>query len=183
MRTADLGLGPPMPRSSVIVGLCRQSPLAIVLMILGGCQSATVFQSNFTSTAVGQPPASAQATGTASVFGAPGSVVVVGSAGSAGGPLAPGQSRQQFSAHKRHVGHVGGAAGRPVQLPLRDVHAYGQRPCDAFFRAGPSAAARRDGGLPASRLHAEQQGPHQRTITPRNLAPSRAISRLTWRSL
>lgn len=72
-------------QSDAIAGMCCRLPLALALTILGGCQSATVFQSNFNSTPVGQRPASAQATGTASVFGATGSVGVVGSPVQAGG--------------------------------------------------------------------------------------------------
>ncbi len=82
---ADLGLESPSRRSGAIAALGCRLPLALALTILGGCQSATVFQSNFNSTPVGQPPASAQATGTASVFGATGSVTVVGSPVQAGG--------------------------------------------------------------------------------------------------
>jgi hypothetical protein len=47
------------------------------VMLLAGCASDTLFQSNFDSTAVGQPPAQAQQVGTANVDGPPGSVVVV----------------------------------------------------------------------------------------------------------
>jgi hypothetical protein len=86
-----LGLDPARPRSRVIVSTSSRSSLALALTILGGCQSATVFQSNFNSTAVGQPPASAQATGTASTFGPPGSVVVVGP------PVPPGEHWLQVS--------------------------------------------------------------------------------------
>jgi hypothetical protein len=56
-------------------------PLALALMVLAGCQSETLFQSNFDSTPVGLPPAPVQATGTASVFGPTGSVVVAGAPG------------------------------------------------------------------------------------------------------
>jgi hypothetical protein len=44
---------------------------------LAGCTSETLFQSNFESTPQNQPPAAAQAVGTARVQGPPGSVLVV----------------------------------------------------------------------------------------------------------
>lgn len=44
--------------------------------LLGGCSSETLFQSSFNATETNQPPAHTQATGTASVAGDPGSVVV-----------------------------------------------------------------------------------------------------------
>lgn len=46
------------------------------ILLLGGC-GTTVFQSSFNSNAVGSPPSTNQATGTAAVSGAPGSVLVV----------------------------------------------------------------------------------------------------------
>jgi len=50
--------------------------LAAVLA-LTGCASETVFQSNFDATPPGQPPAHAQAVGTANIDGPPGSVIVI----------------------------------------------------------------------------------------------------------
>jgi len=72
-------------RLSDIPSGLRRLPLAVALTVLAGCASETLFQSNFDSTAIGQPPAAVQATGTANVFGPPGSVVVVGAPGSASG--------------------------------------------------------------------------------------------------
>jgi hypothetical protein len=47
--------------------------------LLAGCASETLFQSSFNSNAIGSPPATTQAVGTARVVeGAPGSVVIVG---------------------------------------------------------------------------------------------------------
>jgi hypothetical protein len=51
--------------------------IAALLMLLSGCASETIFQSNFDATPIGQPPAAAQAVGTGAVDGAPGSVVVI----------------------------------------------------------------------------------------------------------
>jgi hypothetical protein len=76
MRVANLGLGLPMRRSGVLAAMRLLFFLALPL--LAGCQSVTVFQSNFSSTVVGQPPTAVQATGTATVFGARGSVLIVG---------------------------------------------------------------------------------------------------------
>jgi hypothetical protein len=45
---------------------------------LMACSQETLFQSNFDATAIGSPPAAAQAVGTASVVGPAGSVTVVG---------------------------------------------------------------------------------------------------------
>ena len=80
----DPGLVSPKPRHAATT-MFRRFPVALVLMVLAGCQSETLFQSNFDSTAVGQPPAQVQATGTASVFGPPGGVVVVGAPGQTSG--------------------------------------------------------------------------------------------------
>jgi hypothetical protein len=63
----------------------RRLPLPLALAVPAGCNTETLFQSNFDSTAVGQPPAQIQATGTANVFGPNGSVVVVGAPGQATG--------------------------------------------------------------------------------------------------
>ncbi len=52
-------------------------------VLLAGCSSETLFQSNFDPTPIGQPPANAQQVGTANVGGDPGSVVVVAA------PVAP----------------------------------------------------------------------------------------------
>lgn len=46
-------------------------------MLLAGCASETLFQSNFDSTPVGQPPSHVQQVGTANIDGPAGSVVVV----------------------------------------------------------------------------------------------------------
>jgi hypothetical protein len=77
------GSVPPIPRRSTAATMFRRLPVAVALTALAGCQ--TLFQSNFDSTPIGQPPAAVQATGTASVFGSPGSVVVVGPPGSTSG--------------------------------------------------------------------------------------------------
>ena len=81
---ADPGLATPTARPAIAT-IFRRLPFALALTVLAGCASETLFQSNFDSTAIGQPPAPAQATGTANVFGPPGSVVVVGAPGSASG--------------------------------------------------------------------------------------------------
>jgi hypothetical protein len=54
------------------------------LLLLAGCASQTLFQSNF-DTPVGQPPAQMQAVGTAGVFGPPGGNVIVPSPVTTGG--------------------------------------------------------------------------------------------------
>lgn len=54
----------------------RFAPLALALA-LGGCATETLFQSAFNTNPVGAPPATAQATGTIVVDGAPNSVVIV----------------------------------------------------------------------------------------------------------
>jgi hypothetical protein len=49
----------------------------VAVMLLTGCATTTLFQSNFDPSVVGQPPSQVQAVGTANVAGDPGSVVVV----------------------------------------------------------------------------------------------------------
>ena len=49
----------------------------VALTTAGSCNSPALFQSNFDTTAVGQPPSPTQAAGTASVDGPTGSVLVV----------------------------------------------------------------------------------------------------------
>src|SRR6516162_3939027 len=70
---ADPGLATPTARPAIAT-IFRRLPFALALTVLAGCASETLFQSNFDSTAIGQPPAAVQATGTANVFGPPGSV-------------------------------------------------------------------------------------------------------------
>src|SRR6476646_9638466 len=59
----------------------RASSSALLLiapcLLAAACSSETLFQSNFDSTPDNQPPAHAQAVGTANVDGPPGSVIVV----------------------------------------------------------------------------------------------------------
>jgi hypothetical protein len=62
-------------RAGLAGRLARAAGLG-ALALLGACSSETLFQSNFNSTTVGQPPAAVQAIGTASVFGPAGSVVI-----------------------------------------------------------------------------------------------------------
>jgi hypothetical protein len=50
---------------------------ALVVALLSGCASETLFQSNFDATPVGQPPATAQQVGTGAIGGPSGTVVVV----------------------------------------------------------------------------------------------------------
>ena len=50
---------------------------ALLLALLGGCASETLFQSNFDATTVGQPPAATQQVGSGAVDGPPGSVLVI----------------------------------------------------------------------------------------------------------
>jgi len=54
-------------------------------LLLAGCASQTLFQSNFGATPVGQAPAPMQAVGTAGVFGAPGGAVIAPSPIGTGG--------------------------------------------------------------------------------------------------
>ncbi len=68
-------------RSDKLWTIIRRGSFAFGLTLLAGCSSETLFQSNFDSTAVGQPPAQVQAIGTANVFGPDGSVVVAGAPG------------------------------------------------------------------------------------------------------
>jgi hypothetical protein len=84
MRTsiADPGPVPPTLRRTVATIFCCL-PLAFALTALSGCEA--LFRSNFDATPAGQPPAQVQATGTASVFGPSGSVVVVGALGQTSG--------------------------------------------------------------------------------------------------
>lgn len=58
-------------------GCGRVFGLFLFVLGFGGCATETLFQSAFNANAVGGPPASAQATGTIVVDGAPGSVVIV----------------------------------------------------------------------------------------------------------
>lgn len=58
-------------------GLAVYGAVFAALLILAGCDRETLFQSDFDATPVDQPPASAQAVGTAAVDGPPGSVVVI----------------------------------------------------------------------------------------------------------
>ncbi len=67
---------PPRPRARTLQILLRFLSVAS-LMLLAGCASETLFQSDFDPTPVGQPPAHDQKVGTANVDGPPGSVVVV----------------------------------------------------------------------------------------------------------
>jgi hypothetical protein len=82
MRASITGscLVPPRPRRTVAT-MFRRLPLALALTVLAGCQSETLFQSNFNSTSAGQPPAQVQSTGTANVFGPNDSVVVANGVG------------------------------------------------------------------------------------------------------
>ncbi len=54
----------------------RIVPLVAFIM-LTGCANETLFRSNFDQTAIGQPPATMQDTGTAHVHGPAGSVLIV----------------------------------------------------------------------------------------------------------
>jgi hypothetical protein len=72
-----------VPSRPIFATIFRGVTLAFAMTVLAGCE--TLFQSNFDSTPVGQPPAAVQVTGTASTFGPPGSVIVVGAPGSASG--------------------------------------------------------------------------------------------------
>lgn len=84
MRASLVGRGFVLPsRHAAAATMRRRLPVAITLAMLAGCQ--TLFQSNFDATAVGQPPAAVQATGTANVFGPSGSVVIVGAPGQTSG--------------------------------------------------------------------------------------------------
>lgn len=55
----------------------RSMVMFLGLAMLSGCASETLFRSNFDTTPVGQPPAAAQAVGTAAISGPANSVVVV----------------------------------------------------------------------------------------------------------
>src|SRR5215469_11918482 len=64
----------------LVVALARRTVLCgsiAAAMLLAGCTSDTLFQSNFDSTADGQPPSHNQQVGTANIFGPPGGVVVI----------------------------------------------------------------------------------------------------------
>ena len=63
----------------------RRGVCIIFVALLSACASQTLFQSNFDSTPIGQPPAHTQQVGTANVSGSPGSVVVVASPVQTGG--------------------------------------------------------------------------------------------------
>jgi hypothetical protein len=47
-------------------------------LLVSGCASETLFQSGFNQNAIGSPPPAAQAVGTVTLAGAPGSIVIVG---------------------------------------------------------------------------------------------------------
>ena len=67
---------PVRPRTSAMRRIFRCAIVGFIL--LTGCHpTETLFQSNFDSTAVGQPPSHIQQVGTANIFGPPGSVIVV----------------------------------------------------------------------------------------------------------
>ena len=81
---ADPGLVSPKPRHTIAT-MFRRFPFALVLMVLAGCQSEHCSSRTSTRRLSVKPPAQVQATGTASVFGPPGSVVVVGAPGQTSG--------------------------------------------------------------------------------------------------
>jgi hypothetical protein len=60
-------------RSRLIAGVA-----VVVSVLASGCASETLFQSAFNQNPIGSPPPTAQATGTVTLAGAPGSIVVVG---------------------------------------------------------------------------------------------------------
>ena len=73
-----------MPSSSLFARVLRRVlPGAALAMLLGlgGCASETLFQSSFNTQAPGVVPSATQATGTAQVFGDPGSVVIAAPVG------------------------------------------------------------------------------------------------------
>ena len=72
--TSTFAMGCLHSRASLFRRILALGPIAL-LFLLGGCGSTTLFQSSFNS-AVGAPPQTAQATGTVTVSGATGSVVV-----------------------------------------------------------------------------------------------------------
>jgi hypothetical protein len=64
------------PRTSAMGRILRCAIVGLILVT--GCHpTETLFQSNFDSTALGQPPSHIQQVGTANIFGPPGSVVIV----------------------------------------------------------------------------------------------------------
>ena len=89
------GLAAPMARPAIAT-MFRRLPFALALTVLAGCASETLFQSNFDSTAIGQPPAPVQATGTANVFGPPGCGWTAGSNWSVARPLPAGMNIAQI---------------------------------------------------------------------------------------
>jgi hypothetical protein len=62
-----------IPRARVIARIS-----VVGALLVSGCASETLFQSNFNQNTIGSPPPTAQATGTVTLSGAPGSIVVVG---------------------------------------------------------------------------------------------------------
>jgi len=66
-----------LARADFARGVNRILVLCSLTLLLAGCNSETLFQSGFNSNAIGAPPAHNQATGTVTVEGDPGSVVVV----------------------------------------------------------------------------------------------------------
>ena len=68
-------------RSKRASGNINRLSLGICLLpvLLAACAQQTLFQSNFNSTAAGQPPSHAQPVGTVNISGPPGSVIVVAS--------------------------------------------------------------------------------------------------------
>jgi hypothetical protein len=68
-----------MPRPAFIPRARRIASVAVVgSWLAAGCASETLFQSGFNQNTIGAPPPTAQAVGTVTLAGAPGSIVVVG---------------------------------------------------------------------------------------------------------
>jgi hypothetical protein len=98
-------------------------------LLLAGCASETLFRSNFDSTPVGQPPATAQSVGTANVFGPPGRVVVIAA------PVAP--SGKWIQVSRPNGGDVVGMQGKFSKFPGDGVYTFS---ATMFMPAGAGVA-------------------------------------------
>ena len=75
--TIESGCNYPQTSTNFLMRALGMGLIGFLVLLLTGCGSVTLFQSSFSSQAVGSPPSHNQSTGTIDVAGAPGSVVIV----------------------------------------------------------------------------------------------------------
>ena len=129
---------------------------AVALTTAGSCNSPTLFQSNFDATAIGQPPSTTQAVGTASIDGPTGSVLVA-----AAPPNAQPSGKWLQINVANNSGQVASFQGKLTQQPGNGTYVFST----ALFipPAGPQGqdnvatisfeALAAQGNLPAEFLH------------------------------